>query len=436
MWTWLGRGDPRVLGGATVALVLVILVIGRLRRFRRRRNRDGLRSVELWRHKPIAGAVLQWMALALLVAGAAGAALLWLLGFPSFPSAAAFGTTEVLELLKIALAVVAGLGGVVLLAVNMRKQRVAESEHLIAQAKDEREQAQSFNERFGTAAEQLAHDNAAVRLAGLYAMAGLADDWVANRQICVDVLCGYLRLPVRENDQPDAKVRESVLRVLRDRLNDNWRGSALELDLTGARFSNQTVLQLAPQRRLLLDHALFEDGVFTVGPMNAYAVSYTGATFRGSETRFEWGGIFTAAHFAGRLVFDTDRTWRRFRFIECVFAEATIVIKGEGERISLVTFEGCTFEGCLFDFKGVVDLGEGEGNFLISSSTLRDGKFDLRKGSVTGTVLWLIDSKLENMTFTVDSEAESRSAKSITLVNVTAVGTELPDSHVFHRDQT
>ena len=32
---------------------------------------------------------------------------------------------------------------------------------------------------------------AAVRLAGMYAMAGLADDWKENRQTCVDVLCAY-----------------------------------------------------------------------------------------------------------------------------------------------------------------------------------------------------------------------------------------------------
>ncbi|MEU9685742.1 hypothetical protein [Amycolatopsis japonica] len=193
VWTWLGHGDPRVLGGMTVAAALVILAAGRWRRIRRRRSRDGLRQADPWRHRPITGAVLQWMALAFVIAGATGAALLWLLGFPRFPTGTAFGTTEVLELLKIALAVVAGLGGVVLLAVNMRKQRVAESEHLLAQAKDGREQAQSFNERFGTAAEQLAHDNAAVRLAGLYAMAGLADDWVANRRsasMCCAVTCG------------------------------------------------------------------------------------------------------------------------------------------------------------------------------------------------------------------------------------------------------
>jgi len=423
-----------VLGGMTTAAVLAILAVGRVRRLRRRRNRDGLRQVEPWRHRPITGSVLQWMALAFAVAGATGAALLWLLGFPSFPAGTAFGTTEVLELLKIALAVVAGLGGVVLLAVNMRKQRVAESEHLLAQAKDGREQAQSFNERFGTAAGQLAHDNAAVRLAGLYAMAGLADDWVANRQICVDVLCGYLRLPARKDDLPDAKVRESVLRVLRVRLADDWRGSALELDLTGARFTDQTVLRLETQRALRLDHAVFEDGLFIVGPANAYAVSYAGATFRGPETRFQDGGIFIGAQFTGRLVFDTDNLWRRFAFTDCVFTEATIVVKGLGSRASLVTFSGCTFDECLFDFSGLVQLHHGTGALDISSSTLRKGTVDLRGGDVGGLAMWLRDSKLEGMSFEVDPTDGDRPGKRIGLDGVELVETEIPDAHVTGRD--
>src|SRR5262249_1027495 len=53
----------------------------------------------------------------------------------------------------------------------------------------------TLNERFATAADQLGSDKPAVRLAGVYAMAGLADDWEENRQTCVDVLCAYLRMP-------------------------------------------------------------------------------------------------------------------------------------------------------------------------------------------------------------------------------------------------
>jgi hypothetical protein len=59
------------------------------------------------------------------------------------------------------------------------------------------QRTRTLNERFATAAEQLGSDEPAVRLAGVYAMAGLADDWKEkeNRQTCVDVLCAYLRMP-------------------------------------------------------------------------------------------------------------------------------------------------------------------------------------------------------------------------------------------------
>ena len=51
----------------------------------------------------------------------------------------------------------------------------------------------------------------AVRLAGVYAMAGLADDWPENRQTCVDVLCAYLRLPYDPDPGDDATRTERPL---------------------------------------------------------------------------------------------------------------------------------------------------------------------------------------------------------------------------------
>src|SRR5215472_10073934 len=58
------------------------------------------------------------------------------------------------------------------------------------------QRTRTLNERFATAASQLGSDKPpAVQLAGVYAMAGLADDWQENRQTCVDVLCAYLRMP-------------------------------------------------------------------------------------------------------------------------------------------------------------------------------------------------------------------------------------------------
>jgi hypothetical protein len=41
----------------------------------------------------------------------------------------------------------------------------------------EHQRTQLFNERFSTASDKLGHEQAATRLAGVYALAGLADDW-------------------------------------------------------------------------------------------------------------------------------------------------------------------------------------------------------------------------------------------------------------------
>jgi hypothetical protein len=89
------------------------------------------------------------------------------------------------------------------------------------------QRTQSLNERFATAADKLGSDKSpAVRLAGVYAMAGLADDWEENRQTCVDVLCMYLHLPydpdpgkaaapaARAAYLADREVRYTVIRVI------------------------------------------------------------------------------------------------------------------------------------------------------------------------------------------------------------------------------
>ena len=76
---------------------------------------------------------------------------------------------------------------------QLNKTLKAQSDQLDRTLAEQR--TRTLNERFATAADQLGSDKPAVRLAGVHAMAGLADDWEENRQTCVDVLCAYLRLP-------------------------------------------------------------------------------------------------------------------------------------------------------------------------------------------------------------------------------------------------
>ncbi len=83
-----------------------------------------------------------------------------------------------LDLIKVALLVTGGIGGAVALTVAYRKQKWAE------------EDIAGKRSAYASAATQLGDPSATVRLAGVYALANLADAWPEQRQQCVDVLCG------------------------------------------------------------------------------------------------------------------------------------------------------------------------------------------------------------------------------------------------------
>lgn len=112
-----------------------------------------------------------------------------------------------------------------------------------------------LRERYTTCAEQLGHDNFAIRLAGVYALASLADDWHefgndSERQVCIDLLCGYLRTqrqlpqsdPISPEEQDryrkeERQVRAAIISVIRDRTKGGrWEDCLFDLseaDLTG-----------------------------------------------------------------------------------------------------------------------------------------------------------------------------------------------------------
>ena len=114
----------------------------------------------------------------------------------------------------------------------------------------------NLRERYTTCAEQLGHDSSAIRLAGVYALASLADDWHdfgndSERQVCVDLLCAYLRAqrkPATETstdseasppDTAEQNVRSAIVRSIRVRTlsdEDGWIPCTFDLggaDLTG-----------------------------------------------------------------------------------------------------------------------------------------------------------------------------------------------------------
>ncbi|MEU8631090.1 hypothetical protein AB0C38_02905 [Amycolatopsis sp. NPDC048633] len=337
-----------------LCLVVALVVLSRGRR-QRRTFFPGLTWTRPKRERGrrgMVGSVLGWLVVALLVAGATGGGLLWFLGWPRLPSSSQFDVAQLLDLLKIALSVVAGFGGVVLLAVTYRKQRVAEDEHALAVEKADREVVQKFNERFGSAAEQLAHDSPAVRLAGVYAMAGLADDWADKRQVCVDVLCGYLRI-TREADG-EGEVREAILRVIRDRTRQSGKlsWSALDFDFTGVTFENADFARRKFSGEVLFDGAEFVGGVASfAGVEFGKLLSFHGARFSAAETNF--GGMtitggkaeFVGAEFAGEKVDFADGYLQSssMAFFRCRFAAPQVDFSALDFTFGRVVFDRCDF---------------------------------------------------------------------------------------------
>jgi hypothetical protein len=148
------------------------------------------------------------------------------------------------------------------------------------------QRTRTLNERFATAAEQLGSDKPPeVRLAGVYAMAGLADDWEENRQTCVDVLCAYLRMPYEPDPGKGAlaserlayrasrEVRHTVIRVITAHLREDAAPSwqRLNFDFTGVVF----------------DGGDFSNAEFSGGMVNFGDADFSGGTVDFSNVK-DW----------------------------------------------------------------------------------------------------------------------------------------------------
>ncbi len=227
---------------------------------------------------------------------------------------------------------------------DAEKTASAQSEQLDRTLAEQR--TRTLNDRFAMAAEQLGSHEPAVRLAGAYAMAGLADDWAESRQTCIDVLCAYLRLqdePDPGQDAPEAErrafqaiqeVRHTVIRVIAAHLKKNvktsWQG--FSLDFTGV---------------------VFDDGDFSNTRFSGGEVYFTGAQFPGGMVHFtdaEFAGgrvYFGAADFSGGSVFFSDSKFSggEVDFADAHFSGGTVSFGAAQFSGGTVSFAGAQFSG-------------------------------------------------------------------------------------------
>jgi hypothetical protein len=247
------------------------------------------------------------------------------------------------DVLKAALPAVAGAAVAVALVIAFRRQKDVERAR--------------FAQRCGDASAQLGDSDVAVRIAGVYGIAAIADEssTFAHRQQCIDVLCGYLRLPydpdwgsshlsefvstttwaatppatnieeqrrqsVRQNDR---EVRKTITRVISRHLQGNadvsWAGN--DFDFTDV---------------------LFEDASFAGARFSGRRVSFAGATFRGGTAAFDGVDFNAEIVTFHETRFETDQT---------TFADAAF-------RARYATFEGAIFTGDDVSFEGARFAGE------------------------------------------------------------------------------
>jgi uncharacterized protein YjbI with pentapeptide repeats len=207
-----------------------------------------------------------------------------------------------------------------------------------------------LNERFATAAEQLGSDKPpAVRLAGVYAMAGLADNWADNRQTCIDVLCAYLRLRYGREPrhgekaqmafQDDREVRHTVIRVIAAHLRGDatvsWQGR--NFDLAGVVF----------------DGGSFDGAQFTGGQVSFNGANFTDGGVFFNAAKFTGGQVdFAGAQFTGgRVDFGSAQfTGAEVRFYGAKFTGGTVHFDGAQFNGGMVSFERAKFTGGMVDF--------------------------------------------------------------------------------------
>jgi hypothetical protein len=342
-----GRQPVRIAAAAVVAVIVGGLLAWAFRpaqTLRRTSRSWGITARRRTPRVPLFGSLTA----AVLIGFGLAALATWIVGGAVFERATSASAVDVV---KASLPAIVGVVIAVALVVVYRRQK-------------DTERAQ-FAQRFGAASAQLGDSDTAVRIAGVYAMAAAADESAvfSRRQQCIDVLCGYLRLPydpdsgsnnlsefvstttwsatppavnieetrrqaVRQNDR---EVRDTIVRVLSQRLSGtadtSWSGNDFDLTgvlfedawFAGARFSGRHVwfdgtVFSGPNASfedvefnsevVSFEGASFEsDATFAGSTFRARSASFDGAAFSGKDTSFD------EARFAGEYV-----SFRRVRF--------------------------------------------------------------------------------------------------------------------------
>ena len=302
---------------------------------------------------PLFGVILVWVVLALVVFTILG----WLWGEGPLWSGrwmtnwrGAGAGVGPLEVVKVSLTTIGGIGGTGYLVIKYRERASAER----AERDAEQEQAE---QRLLSAVQQLGSGSPQVRIAGVYSLASVADTYRGEyRQRVVSILCGYLRtqrgewrIIDSEQDGPegpgedrvyvshDGAVESTVLEVLirhlrkrrektkhREAVTQLVEDDQLWCDCT-IDLHDAVLTEIADFERATFNDADFERATFKRyasfwgATFNHYA-NFQGATFK-RDANF-WRATFTNADF-WRATFNHNANFQDATFTNANFWDAT-----------------------------------------------------------------------------------------------------------------
>ncbi|TFC63858.1 pentapeptide repeat-containing protein [Cryobacterium sp. TMT2-4] len=282
-----------------------------------------------------------------------------------------------------------GIGAVAALVVSYRKQRLAEASAVL-------DLESHFGGRFLAATEQLGSGTPTVRMAGALSLARLADDWVTQRQMVIDVVTAYLRMSANELEGPELEIRASLFRTIRDHLrpaaSPHWQGLNFDFtsaDMTGADF---TEIETRAGTTLNFTEAVFSRGFVRLsGNFTGETMAFTRAQFCGAIVEIS-GSID-----AELLDFDgTDLSGGALRMDGLTFTGNRISFLGMSIRKGFLSFSGSTFETQNIDFAGIVILDEG--SLLFDHCDVQSGDLSFISARLAGSNTYFAGTKFSGTT--------------------------------------
>lgn len=278
--------------------------------------------------------------------------------------------TANIDVLRVTLTTVAGIGGLVALVVTYRRQNDVERSR--------------FTERYGAAAAQLGNADSAVRIAGVYAMAGVADESskFSRRQQCIDVLCGYLRQPY---DPRYGSSHHTEMVTASRRLPSETATAPIEKSETERRVFRQNDREVRKTIvRVICDHArpaaevswskhnfdfataVLEDADFIGTHFKGASLSFVESVFVGKYTRF------------GNATLESDSVW----FDRAVFSAGITHFENCRFRGHVNSFGGAGFHGSEVHFDRATFARRRSGSYLNFLDAIFDGDVTTFDGAV------------------------------------------------------